>query len=204
MTELPPHKSRGVGNDVYGQARLALALNVRDALARSGVAWFLDAGTLLGAFRNGKLIPHDDDFDIAVYLPYYSGAHELDSLARLLCIDAPYQCRAVTSYAQKLEVFDPNSPRFELPCDYGGADFHAVTVDLQVMTDNADDNLVYLHNLLGYVQVPRSAVLPPGDIPCEGHLFQAPRDPTAFLEALYGYLGEDARFDPSTGKYVRI
>jgi hypothetical protein len=203
MTELPSHKTRGVGNDVYGQARLALALRVRDALEHSGVAWFLDAGTLLGAYRNGKLIPHDDDFDMAVYLPTYGGAHELDDLAARLAIDAPYQCRTVTSYAQKLEVFDPNSPRFELPPDYRGADFYAVTVDLQIMTDSAGESLMYLHDLLRHVQAPRSAAIPPGEILCEGHRFQAPRDPTRFLEALYGYLGEDARFDPSTGKYVR-
>lgn len=204
MTELPSHKPRGVGNDVYGEARLILALRVRDVLEQTGVAWFLDAGTLLGAYRNGKLIPHDDDFDMAVCLPTYSGAHELEKLASRLTVGAPYKCRMVTSYANKLEVFDPTSPCFELPPHYRGADFYAVTVDLQVMTRGQGESFVYLHDLMRHIQVPCSAVFPPGEILCEGHSFRAPHDPAGFLEALYGYLGEDARFDPETKKYVQI
>jgi hypothetical protein len=204
MTELPSHKPRGVGNDVYGQARLTLALRVRDVLEPLGVAWFLDAGTLLGAYRNGRLIPHDDDFDMAVYLPQYDGVQMLNDLAGRLTIGAPYRCRTITSYAQKLEIFDSSSPRFVLPAEYRGADFHAVTVDLQVVTDGEDDSLVYLHDLMDHIRASRGAALPPGEILCEGHRFRAPRDPAGFLEALYGYLGEDARFDPSTKKYVRV
>jgi hypothetical protein len=41
-------------------------------------------------------------------------------------------------------------------------------------------------------------------MPCEGHAFNAPSDPTLFLQAQYGYLGTDARFDPASKKYVKV
>ena len=30
--------------------------------------WFIENGTLLGAWRNGKFIPHDDDFDMVMLI----------------------------------------------------------------------------------------------------------------------------------------
>jgi hypothetical protein len=204
VTELPSHKARGVGNDRYGEARLSLALLVRAALEATDIPWFLDAGTLLGAYRNGKLIAHDDDFDIAVYFPVFRGEADLGELQRRIALPPPYDTRIVTRYGQKIEVFDSTSERFVLPPQYKGADFHTVTVDLQVMTDAPDGSVVYLHDLLQHVHVPADAVLPTAQIRCEGHLFDSPHDTPRFLQAQYGYLGTDARYDPKSKKYVKI
>ncbi|MDD9966455.1 MAG: LicD family protein [Myxococcales bacterium] len=204
MTELPAHKRGDFGNTIYGPARLRLALRVRDALNRTGFTWFLDAGTLLGAYRNGHVIPHDDDFDLAVYIPDFDAARDLPALQAAVRLGDPYAARIVTSYAHKVEVFDRHSTRFTLPPDYGKADFHAVTVDLQVMTDASDGDTLYLHDLLTRVRVPRDCIAPPGEIVCEGERFNCPHDVKGFLEAVYGYLGLDARFDPDSGKYVRV
>lgn len=203
MTELPSHKASGVGNDRYGKQRVALALLVKAALDAAGVAWFLDGGTLLGAYRSGTLIAHDDDFDLAVYYPAFRGERDLRELQALVQLPVPYATRIVTSYGQKVECFDATSETFTLPPHYGGADFHTVTVDLQVMTDAGDDSVVYLHDLLTHVRVPRDALLPTREIVCEGHRFNCPHDTVRFLEAQYGYLGADARFDPATKKYVK-
>ena len=204
MTELPSHKARGVGNDIYGEARLELALIVKQQLEALNIAWFLDAGTLLGAYRGGKVIPHDDDFDMAVYYPRFDGERDLHELSDALELPAKYAARVVTSYGQKVEVFDRASETFQLPAAYKGADFHTVTVDLQVMTDAPDGSVVYLHDLLEHVRVRPDQLLPTGEIVCEGHRFNCPRDTQGFLEAQYGYLGTDARFDPASKKYVKV
>ena len=203
MTEVPAHKVRGVGNDIYGQARLALALLVRNALETAGVTWCLDAGTLLGAHRDGKLIAHDDDVDIAVYYPVFDGERQLRELQQQVELPEPYDTRIVRSYAQKVEVFDRSSKRFTLPPVYHGADFHTVTVDLQAVTDAPDGGVVYLHDMLGHVRLSADMITPTGLIACEGERFNCPHDPVRFLTAHYGYLGSDARYDPATKKYVK-
>lgn len=202
-SRLPPHKAGGVGSDIYGARRLALAKLVKPAFEHTGMAWFLDAGTLLGAYRDGAQIPHDDDFDTAVYLPAF-GDEDLRALHTQVAatLPDPYRVRIVTSYARKLEVFDPASDIFELPPQYLGADFHAVTVDIQIMTD-ASDGVVYLHDMLEHVRVPKNAIIPTGEITLEEHLFDCPHDIVRFLEPQYGYLGADAVYDPESRKYVK-
>jgi hypothetical protein len=51
-------------NKKYSPQRTQLALALKDILDKHKVTWFLDGGTLLGAYRNGKSIPSDDDFDM--------------------------------------------------------------------------------------------------------------------------------------------
>jgi hypothetical protein len=203
MTRRPEHKVSGVGADIYGAARLELAKLVQSALNEADFTWFLDGGTLLGAYRTGTQIAHDDDFDIAAYIPTFHD-DDLDALGLKIAasVPEPYELRIVTSYARKVEIYDPASAIFELPAQYGGADFHTVTVDVQVMTD-APGGVVYLHDMLDHVRVPSNAIAPTGEIALEGHTFNSPRDIVRFLEAQYGYIGSDAVFDPQTKKYVK-
>ena len=206
MPEIPDHKTRNVGSDVYGARRVELAKLVKTALDVTGFVWFLDGGTLLGAYRNGKQIPHDDDFDIAVYLPNFNGEQDLTALLQTMTrlVPAQYEVRAVTSYASKLEIYDPASASYALPMPhYKAADFHTVTVDVQVMTDTLDGLVVYLHDLLEHVRVPKDAIEPTAFIVCDGIAFNCPHHPVRFLEAQYGYIGADARYDTRTRMYVK-
>lgn len=51
----------------YGHYRLVLGLYCAKALTDLNVKWWLDAGNLLGANRDGKMVAHDTDFDLGVY-----------------------------------------------------------------------------------------------------------------------------------------
>ena len=51
--------------DVPGEARVALRLGI-EALAEAGATAWVTYGTLLGLVREGRLLPHDNDVDIAV------------------------------------------------------------------------------------------------------------------------------------------
>ncbi len=203
MSALPAHKARGVGADIYGAARLALAKVVQPVLNAANLTWYLDAGTLLGAHRNGEQIAHDDDFDIAAYVPDFCD-DDLEAMRRKIAaaLVAPYETRIVTSYARKVEIFDARSETFALPRAYRGADFHVVTVDVQIMTDAAD-GVRYLHDMLGHVRVPKKVIGPTREIMLVYHMFSCPRAVVRFLEAQYGYIGSDAHFDARTKMYVK-
>ena len=113
-------KAIGAGCDIWGERRLALAVIVKSFLNGEGgksVPWFIESGTLLGAWRSGKFIPHDDDFDIGVCLPSWSDVvADLEELRLKLSkhLPEPYKCRLVDSYCDKLEVFDPTQGSYLL------------------------------------------------------------------------------------------
>ena len=62
-------KKPDAGCDKYGDQRLELAKLLRDEVFdKLNLSWYIENGTLLGAWRNGKFIKHDDDFDIGVLI----------------------------------------------------------------------------------------------------------------------------------------
>ena len=52
---------------------------VVEALSKNNIKFWLDMGTLLGAYRNGEMIPHDLDMDLAVF-----GEEDLSKAGKLL------------------------------------------------------------------------------------------------------------------------
>ena len=204
-----PRKLQGAGCDIWGDKRLALALKTKEILKSLEHPWFIESGTLLGAWRSGKFIAHDDDFDIALFLTS-RWEEELTAVQDTLAqeLPAPYKVRRVSTYSDKLEIFDPTQGvYFLLGPQYNGADYHFVTIDLQV----------YIPSPLGkgktvplYRATPKSHrvivnttdVLPLGTIVVEGEKFPAPANVEAFLTEMYGYLGNGAQFCKETGKYL--
>ena len=51
------YKIKGTGNDIYGKQRLELAVYLKNnILPYINNKWFIENGTLLGAYRNNKFI----------------------------------------------------------------------------------------------------------------------------------------------------
>lgn len=59
------------------RAALRLAEMVAADLRANGIGYFLSAGNLLGAARNGKFVPWDDDIDFGLMRPDFNRAVEL-------------------------------------------------------------------------------------------------------------------------------
>lgn len=196
-----------IGADKWGPERLALAVHLRDDVLPDDWVVFMENGTLLGSFRDGKQIPHDDDFDLAVVIddPAEVGAMMATLSGRLR---HPYKVRRVDTYADKFEVYDPHSGNYPLlGPGYGNADFHCVTVDLQLyLRQGTCLRCLYYREPNGDrtegETYPLSVVLPPTTSPIDGEEFPAPAQVERFLVSRYGCLDRDAVLDRSTGKYL--
>lgn len=199
-------KIPGTGNNVYGKQRLELAIHLRDTvLPMIKRPFFVENGTLLGAWRNGKFIEHDDDFDFGVLLDSAPNPRG-EALSILGCIEKHlgpgYKCRLVTTYATKIEVYDPSWGSYMLSPKYGGADYHYVTADLQFYCETEVGGFQQMYYLGSPTPVVRKdRILPLSKIVLEGEPFPAPRRTEEFLVDNYGSLDPAAKYSSVTGKY---
>ena len=191
------------GCDIYGDERLKLALFVKNNIFPFIDAdWFLENGTLLGAWRDSKFIKHDDDFDVAVIINNKSDVKQLLNIINTNLEKTKYKARLIETYALKIEIYDESYGKYKLVSDkYNGADFHYVTLDLQFYLKNnthyeklyyiAPLKLLFAHNTL----------LPPSQIILEGKSFNAPANVENFLQQQYGSLAPNATYNSTTGLY---
>lgn len=197
-------KNKESYNDKYGEQRLELGNVVAEILSENNVKWSIENGTLLGAFRNESLIVQDDDFDIAVFFEE-NALDELNNLYDLIrkCLPEKYTIRVIDTYCNKLEVFDESYGNYELNgIQYENASFHHVTVDIQLYTLN-DGNYIrqYPYNSFS---IPKDLLLPFNETLINGCKFSCPKETEEVLKLVYGYIGENARFNLETKKYEPI
>jgi SAM-dependent methyltransferase len=143
---------------------------VLGALARSGVDAFPAYGTLLGAVRNGHLIGHDNDADLA----YVSRARtpvdvvrESFRIQRALSRDG-FQTTRYSGAAIRVDV---RTSAGVIGLDVFGGFFH-------------EQNLVLMGEI--YRPFETSWILPLGSVELEGRSLPAPAEPERLLETMYG------------------
>ena len=121
-TELPQPMSK------YGNERIALGSLVALAMEAmpSQPKYFLDNGTLLGLWRNNALIDSDDDFDFGLlvhkkefdstYKQHFQDEFQIQLEQQLQATKSniKYESRIVSTYADKIEIYDPNCGSFPL------------------------------------------------------------------------------------------
>jgi len=202
---------------LYGPSRVQLSLHLKAIFDKLALTWILDSGNLLGAYRNGKMIQHDDDFDFGIYVPNLNSVHEkMEEYLEGLCTDIKkyflvmglnnkYQARVITDYAYKVEVFEPAYGKYP----FRDTDFHNVTCDLTLILDYKKEGL---KSDTKYVQIQhyhqkkflikREYLVPLSSIRYENNVYKAPNKVKEYLESNYGYIGENAVFDEKSGLYI--
>ena len=191
----------------YGPHRVELAKKLMPWLNKfpGGITWFLDSGTLLGAYRDGKMLLHDDDFDLGFYLP----EKDLSVLERLNSYlqNAGFNCRIVDTYCTKVEIFNPEHGKYMLNNREGNPDFHNVTVDITMFVNSPGktDMVTFLHNHAqqGDLHVPLATISTLDSLVYEGHRWPVPRNTCEFLEGIYGYIGHGAVYNPDKFRYEK-
>lgn len=200
------YKNIESGCNKYGKDRLELATFLHKTLLSTlDIAYTIENGTLLGAFRNKKFIPHDDDFDFAIFI---KNIEEIKGIYQFIKNHLPdtYSCRLVESYCLKIEVFDKSKGSYILQGpQYKGADYHHVTADLQFYVYNPETNS-YKQLYYAYTNPAihtKNTIFPIQFITLENTLFPAPNNVKVFLENIYGCIEEGATYNSITHKYEK-
>lgn len=191
------------GCDKYGSSRLKLALFLKDIVFKAfNIDYCLENGTLLGAFRNNKFIPHDDDFDYAVFINHTSQIPKLyENIKKHLC-NSPYKARLIESYCLKIEIYDPSEGNYILSGPkYNGADYHHVTVDLQFHVKCSNNNYKQLYYISPELINNKKNIFPMSTILLEDNVFPAPNNIELFLINCYGSIKQGAIYNSKTCKY---
>tara|TARA_B110000908_G_C10071528_1_gene365328 strand:- start:132 stop:773 length:642 start_codon:yes stop_codon:yes gene_type:complete len=199
-------KIPGTGCDIYGKPRLDLALELHDRiLPFIKKHYFIENGTLLGAWRNNKFIPHDDDFDFGILLD--DKVNYRDNIINIFNyiksnLSEKYKCRLISSYSDKIEVYQPSYDKYLLSEKYNGANYHYITIDLQFYRKINKTQYMAMYHINPFTTiVDIEDILPVKDIMLEDNYFPAPNKTLVFLEKHYGSLDINAKYNKVTGKY---
>lgn len=186
-------------NAQYKQQRLAQLRCVTTILEDAGVPYWIDCGTLLGAYRCNGMIPHDNDTDVAIF-----GDEDFERGRKALeeHLPAEYSMKVGTSYSDKLEVNHDASGVF-----YFSADVVTSNVSCDVykykQRPNGTLQMQYFKCGVDERQFQHDWVFPLDTVKFEDMTLKCARNKKAYVEEMYGYTGEDFRFDPETQKFVQ-
>lgn len=151
---------------------LDAAVRILDVLReKAGVASFVAYGTLLGAVRNGRLIGHDNDIDLA-YLSEHP--HPVDVVREGFRIervlrDEGFLVRRGSGVRLNIRLrLSDNSPRA-----------------IDVFTAHWVEGRLYIPSDTGF-KLPRETILPLTTVELLGRQVPAPAQPEVLLEATYG------------------
>lgn len=212
---------------------------VADILERESITYWLDRGTLLGAYRGGHFLPFDSDVDIHVLFEDWETI--LNALKTALptrfTVSAHHHGRLIQPPDQRHPTrwFRNEHGEFGIASDYrieNGKHIHTATALVVYRSDEywadkpnldlycsrvnrhhdcmdpgcaepwLEDGLRYLCMPSRRPQdrlVPESLVMPLGGIDLAGRRYPAPIQVRAYLEHLFGYIGENALRDRATG-----
>lgn len=194
-------KKQDAGCDKYGKQRLELAVYLRDNILYKYNNYFIENGTLLGAYRNGKFIAHDDDFDFTFLL---NSLEEINDFYNYINenLDKKYKCRILNTYANKLEIYNPDYGSYELlGPQYNNNDYHYVTIDIQFYIKKGNYYHCLYDGKTDEDKIEHDIIFPLKKIMLEGEYFNCPNDTEKFLVINYGSIKEGAKYNKITKKY---
>lgn len=179
--------------DVDDDVRGALVDATAQALAflqERGHDAFLAYGNLLGAVRDGRLIGHDTDADVAFLA---KSRHPVGVVLESMAIE-----RAFVAAGWRSHRLSPGT--FKLFPRLGDGP----RTGLDVFAAFYFDGLFHMMPCVG-ASLPRQALLPVSTVTLEGRPLPAPADPEAVLEATYGpqWRVPDPAFRYDTPRWLR-
>ncbi len=192
--------------EIIGE-RLELFRIIKGILEDAGIEFFIEGGTLLGAYRNGQFIYHDNDTDIGCVNKVFVKVGEV--LDRKLPDKYTYKQRTeVGGYlTNAFGCFPKDGEKY---VDAYGQEWPLNMLDIYNYIYSEEEKSFRLdHDRAGRDAkgnpkwIPEDVIFPLGTIMFEGIKCPCPNKPKEFAEIEQGYLGEDFEFDQETQLFIK-
>jgi hypothetical protein len=174
-----------------------------DILSSAEIEFWIDQGTLLGAYRQGKFIDRDSDVDIAI-----KDENQFRALSKLLESKLPngYEWERKGSHCRGYRVWLKTGGTFN--GTFEGKEIRWPLVVCDVMFYQYDDERnTFVQQYQGFgvetVFYPREVIFPLNLITFEGSSYPCPARVREYLEMQYGYIGEGAIWSPELNRWLQ-
>ena len=176
---------------------------VKDILDNAGIEYWIDYGTLLGAYRSGRILLHDNDIDFSCRKEYFE---EIDKLLKKN-LPSRYQYEKISNLfgnsTTKYQIFLKDGEKLY---DNKNNEWYLVQHDIYFY-DYDKIKKMYVMDYQGFgineKWFPEDVIFPLGCIQFEGLMCPCPNKVQDYLEICYGYIGEDFIFDSETNLFIK-
>ena len=172
-------------------------------LTAAKTEYWIDQGTLLGAYRHGKFIERDSDTDIAI-----KNEVQFEDLHGLLKSKLPdiYDIERKGNHCKGYRIWLKNGGTFKGTFEGRVIQWPMVCCDAMFYKYNEQDK-TYVQQYDGFgVETsffPEAMIFPLNQIEFEGSMYPCPTRLEEYLEIQYGYIGDGAYWDPDINRWAK-
>ena len=174
-----------------------------DILNTAKIEYWIDQGTLLGAYRHGKFITRDSDTDIAI-----KNEEQFESLHELMKSKLPniYASERKGSHCKGYRIWLKTGGTFKGTFEGREIQWPLVCCDVMFYQYSEQDS-TYVQQYQGFgvdtFFIPEIVIFPLDRIEFEGSMYPSPARVQDYLKIQYGYIGEGANWDPDINRWIK-